>query len=486
MEAASGLFTDYTVPEGTLDEVFSEFAAAYGDYPKIRRTFDDLHAGDFQRLNESAKLSFLNQGITYAVYSEEGGGREKVFPFDLFPRIIAAGEWATLQQGLEQRNEALNLFLRDVYGKRAILKERIVPEDLIQSSSHYVPAMENFRPRGDIYTHVCGTDLVRHTDGNFYVLEDNLRSPSGVSYVLSNREAMRRTLYSMFRDVPVEAVNEYPAMLLATLQSVAPPSDGEPRCVVLTPGPFNSAYYEHSLLARLMDCDLVEGPDLYVDDDTVYLKTINGRQRVDVIYRRIDDGFLDPEVFRPDSMLGVAGLMRAYAKGKVTIVNAPGTGIADDKAICAYVPDMIRFYLKQEPLISNVPTYICGRKDDLTYTLEHLAELVVKPVDMSGGYGVMICDRLNEEELRELAGKIKADPRNFIAQPKIMLSTHSTYIEEENRFAPRHIDLRTFSLLGADRTRVLRGGLTRVALREGSLIVNSSQGGGSKDTWVIC
>jgi uncharacterized circularly permuted ATP-grasp superfamily protein len=486
METPPGLFTQYSVPEGTLDEVFSDFSGAYGRYPEIRRAFDELHAGDFQRLNESAKLSFLNQGITYAVYSEEGGGREKVFPFDLFPRVIAAEEWVNLQQGLEQRNQALNLFLGDVYGEQAILKEKIVPEELIRSSAHYVPAMKDFRPRGEVYTHICGTDLVRHTDGNFYVLEDNLRSPSGVSYVLSNREAMRRTLYSMFRDVPVEAVNEYPAMLLATLQSVAPPSDGEPRCVVLTPGPFNSAYYEHSLLARLMDCDLVEGPDLYVDDDTVYLKTINGRQRVDVIYRRIDDAFLDPEMFRPESMLGVAGLMRAYAKGRVTIVNAPGTGIADDKAICAYVPDMIRFYLKQEPIISNVPTYICGRPEDLQYTLEYLAELVVKPVDMSGGYGVMICDELNQAELGELAEKIKADPRNFIAQPKIMLSTHSTYIEDENRFAPRHIDLRTFTLLGADQTRVLRGGLTRVALRKGSLIVNSSQGGGSKDTWVIC
>ncbi|CAH0999340.1 hypothetical protein LEM8419_00638 [Neolewinella maritima] len=486
MTPATGLFTGYTVPEGTLDEVFSDFTHHYGKYPAIREGFDELSAGDFQRLNESAKLSFLNQGITYAVYSEDGGGREKIFPFDLFPRIIDQEEWTQLQMGLEQRNTALNLFLKDVYGARAILKEKVVPEELVMSSSHYVKGMEDIRPRGDVYTHVCGTDLVRHTDGKFYVLEDNLRSPSGVSYVLSNRAAMRRTLYGMFRHVPVEEVSDYPAMLLQTLQSVAPQRDGEPRCVVLTPGPFNSAYYEHSLLARLMDCDLVEGPDLYVDDDTVYLKTIKGRQRVDVIYRRIDDAYLDPEVFRPDSMLGVAGLMRAYAKGRVTIVNAPGTGIADDKAICAYVPDMIRFYLKQEPIISNVPTYICGKPEDLQYTLEHLAELVVKPVDMSGGYGVMICDRLSKAELDELAEKVKADPRNFIAQPKIMLSTHSTYIEEQNSFAPRHIDLRTFTLLGADKTRILKGGLTRVALKEGSLIVNSSQGGGSKDTWVIC
>ena len=432
----TGLFIDYTVPEGTLDEVFSDFSHHYSRYPAIREVFDELSAGDFERLNESAKLSFLNQGITYAVYSEDGGGKEKIFPFDLFPRIIDQEEWVQLQMGLEQRNTALNLFLKDVYGPRAILKEKVVPEELVMSSTHYVKNMEGFEPRGGIYTHVCGTDLVRHTDGKFYVLEDNLRSPSGVSYVLSNRAAMKRTLYGMFRQVPVEEVSDYPAMLLQTLQSVAAPRDESPRCVVLTPGPFNSAYYEHSLLARLMDCDLVEGPDLYVDDDTVYLKTISGRQRVDVIYRRIDDAFLDPEVFRPDSMLGVAGLMRAYAKGRVTIVNAPGTGIADDKAICAYVPDMIRFYLKQEPVISNVSTYICGRPEDLKYTLEHLAELVVKPVDMSGGYGVMICDRLNQAELDELAKKIQADPRNFIAQPKIMLSTHSTYIEDKNSFAP--------------------------------------------------
>ncbi len=486
MSEPTGLFAGYHVPEGTLDEAFSSFPYAYADYPEIRNVFDTLHAGDFQRLNESAKLSFLNQGITYAVYSEKGGGKEKIFPFDLFPRIIDAEEWNRLEEGLRQRNTALNMFLQDVYGERTILRENVVPEDLVRSSSHYVKEMENFTPPGGIYIHVCGTDLVRHTDGNFYVLEDNLRSPSGVSYVLSNREAMRRTLYGMFRHVPVESVNEYPAMLLKTLHSVAPPRESAPRCVVLTPGPFNSAYYEHSLLARMMDCDLVEGPDLYVDDDTVYLKTISGRMRVDVIYRRIDDAFLDPEVFNPTSMLGVAGLMRAYAKGRVTIVNAPGTGIADDKAICAYVPEMIRFYLEQEPIIGNVPTYICGRPEDLQYTLEHLPELVVKPVDMSGGYGVMICDSLSKAELTELAEKIKGDPRNYIAQPKIMLSTHSTYIEEQNRFAPRHIDLRTFTLLGADKTRVLKGGLTRVALREGSLIVNSSQGGGSKDTWVIC
>ena len=478
------LFQDYTVPPGTLDEGFSDFPTAYTAYDSVRNRFSGMKPTAFQQLNESAKLSFLNQGITYAVYSDTGAGTEKVFPFDLFPRIIAAKEWVGLEKGLLQRNRALNLFLADVYGKKQIIKDEVVPADLINSSAHYVPAMEGFVPAGGIYTHICGTDLVRHTDGKFYVLEDNLRSPSGVSYVLSNRQAMRRTMYDMFSDTRVEDVSDYPNMLLETLQSVAAKKE-RPGVVVLTPGQYNSAYYEHSLLARRMGVDLVQGNDLFVDNDYVYLNTTRGRQRVDVIYRRIDDAYLDPEVFRPDSMLGVPGLMRAYLAGKVAIVNAPGTGVADDKAICAYVPDMIRYYLGEEPILANVPTYICSRPKDLAYALEHLAELVVKPVDMSGGYGVVICDELNKVELAEVAAQIKADPRNYIAQPKIMLSTHGTYIEDDGNFQPRHVDLRTFTLLGDGTEQVLRGGLTRVALKKGSLIVNSSQGGGSKDTWVI-
>lgn len=484
MIKTNGLLANYRPSPDTLDEAYSDFPSAYAKYPEIVKMFDSLPLSEFKRLNEIAKLSFLNQGITYAVYSEEGGGTEKIFPFDLFPRIIDAEEWSGLEQGLEQRNLALNKFLKDVYAKGQILKDKVVPEELVKSSAHYVEQMEGFLPAGGIYTHICGTDLIRHTDGNFYVLEDNLRSPSGVSYVLSNRETMRRTFHEVFRDVSVEIVNNYPRMLLDTLWSVAPERDDPPRCVVLTPGQYNSAYYEHSLLARLMGIDLVEGKDLYVEDDIVYLKTIHGPKRVDVIYRRIDDAFLDPKVFRRDSQLGVAGLLSAYRKGSVTITNAPGTGIADDKAICAYVPDMIRYYLKQEPIISNVPTYICARKKDLQYVLENLSQLVVKPVDMSGGYGVTICDQLSKAELAEMAQKIKKDPREFIAQPKMMLSVHSTFIEQEGVFAPRHIDLRTFTLLGADKTRILKGGLTRVALKAGSLIVNSSQGGGSKDTWV--
>lgn len=499
MKQLTGLFKNYVVPENALDEAFSDFPASYEGYSGITNVFASLSAKAFRKLNENAKLSFLNQGITYAVYTEEGGGTEKVFPFDLFPRVIDAEEWQKLEQGLRQRNRAINMFLADVYGEGRILKDKVVPADLVNSSKHFVPSMVGFKPAGGIYTHICGTDLVRHTDGNFYVLEDNLRNPSGVSYVLSNRQAMQRTMYEMFNQTRVEEVSSYPDMLLSMLQSVAPEGVTAPRCVLLTPGQYNSAYYEHSLLAQLMGIDLVQGSDLQVDGDAVFIRTMRGPEPVDVIYRRIDDAFLDPEVFRKDSMLGVPNLMKAYLAGKVTIVNAPGTGIADDKAICAFVPDMIRYYLDQEPIIKNVPTYICSRPEDLAYTLEHLAELVVKPVDMSGGYGVEICDRLSPEELEVLANSIKADPRNFIAQPKIMLSVHGTYIEKAPEgdnpafagFLPRHIDLRSFTLMGRpksatdDGIQVLRGGLTRVALKEGSLIVNSSQGGGSKDTWVI-
>lgn len=486
MSTANELFGDYAIPAGCLDEVHSTFPHAYSEYPRIREVFNTLERKDFEKLNENAKLSFLNQGITYAVYSEEGGGTEKIFPFDLFPRIIDGEEWAKLENGLRQRNRALNQFIADIYSGQQILKDKVVPKNLVLSSPHFCKEMLDIHPIGDIYTHICGTDLIRHSDGNFYVLEDNLRAPSGVSYVLSNREAMRRTLSDIFRSIAVETVDEYPTMLLETLQSVAPPREnGDPTCVLLTPGQYNSAYYEHSLLAQLMGIDLVEGKDLYVEDDTVYLRTIRGKQRIDVIYRRIDDAFLDAEVFRQDSMLGVPGLMRAYRAGRVTIVNAPGTGVSDDKAVCAYVPDMIRYYLDQEPIIDNVPTYICNRKKDLKYVLEHLPELVVKPVDMSGGYGVMVCDGLSKAELEELAGQIQENPRNFIAQPKMLLSMHSTYIEGKQRFEPRHIDLRTFTLMGKDEIQVLRGGLTRVALKEGSLIVNSSQGGGSKDTWIV-
>jgi uncharacterized circularly permuted ATP-grasp superfamily protein len=485
MSTSSTLFQNYPLHATFFDEVFRHDGQVYSHYEDIHRQFSRLSSADFERLNEYAKMSFLNQGITYAVYSDGHKGAEQIFPFDLFPRVIPAEDWARLEKGLIQRNLALNLFIKDVYGKQKILKDQKVPSALIFSSPHFCEEMKSIKPQENIYTHICGTDLIRHSDGNYYVLEDNLRSPSGVSYVLSNRDAMKRTLSNAFRWASVSSVSEYPAELLASLQSVAPPTDDRPTCVLLTPGTYNSAYYEHSFLAQTMGIELVEGHDLFVENNYVYMRTIHGPKRVDVLYRRIDDAFLDPLVFRPESMLGVAGVMNAYRAGNITIVNAPGTGVADDKAVCSYVPDMIRYYLDEEPIIPNVPTYLCERAEDLQYVLEHMPELVIKPVDMSGGYGVTICDRLSKAELEEVKQKIQADPRNYIAQPRMSLSVHSTYIENKGVFEPRHIDLRTFTLMGKDRQYVLPGGLSRVALKEGSLIVNSSQGGGSKDTWVI-
>ena len=485
MDVPNNLFESYEVPDGMLDEVHMPFPTTHPAYGMIRDLFDSMSPPDFKRLNEYAKLSFMNQGITFAVYDDSSMGTEKIFPFDLFPRVINREEWKMLEKGLIQRNTALNLFIKDIYHDQHILRDKVVPASLVQTSPHFLSQMKGFRPVGDVYCHICGTDLIRHKDGSFYILEDNLRCPSGVSYVLSNREAMRRTLSDFFKKIPVEPVNQYPAMLMQMLQSVSPHQDDDPVCVLLTPGQYNSAYYEHSFLAQSMGIELVEGKDLVVENETVYMRTIRGLVRVDVIYRRVDDDFIDPEMFRKDSLLGVPGLMRAYLAGNVTLVNAPGTGVSDDKAVCAFVPDMVRYYLQEEPILSNVPTYICEREDDLKYVMEHLPELVVKPTDMSGGYGVMVCDRLSREELEAVRAQVKADPRHFIAQPKMLLSLHSTYIEESSGFEPRHIDLRTFTLMGNETQFVLPGGLTRVALKKGSLIVNSSQGGGSKDTWVI-
>lgn len=443
-----------------------------------------LTKDEFKGLNENARLSFLNNGITYALYNKNESV-EQIFPFDLIPRIINQKEWDQIEKGVIQRNIALNLFIKDVYNEGKILKDKVIPEHLVKSSAHYCPMMENFVPNKEIYCHISGTDIIRHSDGQYYVLEDNLRSPSGVSYVLSNRRAMQRTLPESFKTMAVESVSDYAEKLLQMFWSISNRELGDIFCVLLTPGVYNSAYYEHTFLAQKMGIELVEGRDLFVKDDFVYLKTIGGDIRVDVVYRRIDDQFIDPEVFRKDSLLGVYGLMKAYLKGNVSIVNAPGTGISDDKAICSYVPDMIKYYLGNDAIIQNVPTYICERKVDLQYTLENIKKLVVKPVDMSGGYGVKICDQLTDSEIEELKLEIKANPRNFIAQPKMLLSTHPTYIGDEQSIEPRHIDLRTFTILGGNKAYVLKGGLTRTALTKGSLIVNSSQGGGSKDTWVL-
>jgi uncharacterized circularly permuted ATP-grasp superfamily protein len=486
MAEVSNTFQNYSVEPHLLDEVFNKKGEVNPYYQDIYRQFSEMGPENFKLLSEYANLSFLNQGITFAVYSDSKRGTERIFPFDLFPRIIPAKEWEQLEKGLIQRSLALNLFIKDLYSEKKILKDKIVPAELVFSSVNYCQEMLNFQPPGGIYCHISGTDVIKHADGNFYVLEDNLRVPSGVSYVLSNRDAMKRTLAQIFHSSKVRTVNEYTSELLATLQSVAPEnSQGLPTCVLLTPGIYNSAYFEHTFLAQKMGIELVEGRDLFVDNNFVYMKTIYGPRKVDVIYRRVDDAFLDPLTFNANSVLGVAGLMSAYRAGNVTLVNAPGTGVSDDKAIYSYVPAIIKYYLSEEPIIRNVPTYICEREDDLKYVLEHIPELVVKPVDQSGGYGVMIGHTLSKQQVEDLKAQILADPREYIAQPIMWLSVHSTFIEGKDVFEPRHIDLRTFTLMGKNRHYVLQGGLSRVALREGSLIVNSSQGGGSKDTWVV-
>lgn len=475
---------DYKVPKHVFDEVKRAMDDGAKGYQNFMNVLAGIDLNDFKGLNENAKLSFMNQGITYALYNKKESV-EQIFPFDLFPRIIHKQEWDKIEKGVIQRNIALNQFIHDVYNEGKILKDKVVPEHLIKTSAHYCKYMEHFSPRENIYCHISGTDIIRHSDGAFYILEDNLRNPSGVSYVLTNRVAMTRVLPDAFTSTAVEPVNDYTDQLLQAMWNVSGRDLGDIFCVLLTPGVFNSAYFEHTFLAQKMSIELVEGRDLFVEDGFVYLKTIGKNIRVDVIYRRIDDAFLDPKVFREDSMLGVPGLMEAYVKGNVNILNAPGTGISDDKAICSYVPDMIKYYLGEEPILNNVPTYICERPKDLQYVLENLEKMVVKPVDMSGGYGVCICDQMSKKELEKLKEKVKSNPRNFIAQPKMILSTHMTYIEDNETLEPRHIDLRTFTILGGKDPFVLKGGLTRTALKKGSLIVNSSQGGGSKDTWVL-
>ncbi|UXX78627.1 circularly permuted type 2 ATP-grasp protein [Reichenbachiella carrageenanivorans] len=480
-----GIFDLYKVPENCLDEVFENKDNNVKDpYEKITAVFDSLTIDQFENLNELIKLSFFNQGITYQVYSEKNT-KEHIFPFDPFPRIIKKGEWSSIEQGAIQRSKALNLFLKDIYTEQKILKDKIIPKEMILSSPHYCKEMLGFVPKGGAYCHINGTDLIKHNDGNNYVLEDNLRSPSGVSYVLGNRDALKKTMSDIFQRYPIVPVWDYPIALLDMLKSVAPQDFEDTICVVLTPGMYNSAFYEHMFLAQQMGIELVEGRDLFVEDNYVFMKTTKGPVKVDVVYRRIDDEYLDPEVFNKESVLGVKGIMRAYIAGNVSIVNAPGTGVADDKAIYHYVPDIIKYYLGEAPILNNVHTYICENPTDLKYVLENLDKLVIKPVDQSGGYGICVGNTMSQAELADLANKIKNAPRQFIAQPIMNLSMHATYIESDKAFGPRHIDLRTYTLIGDDYEYVLKGGLSRVALKKGSLIVNSSQGGGSKDTWVI-
>lgn len=454
-------------------------------YQNIFSHFKSLGQESFLKLFEDAKTSFFNQGITFAVYSDTENGTEKIFPFDLFPRIIDSKEWDHIERGVIQRTQAINKFIYDVYHDQKILKDKVVPEALIKSSKNFQKTMMGFEPPGKIYCHISGTDIIRHSDGDYYVLEDNLRCPSGVSYVINNRIALKRGLVGVFNKNKIHSVSDYPEHLLQTLQSVKPTNVDEPTCVVFTPGSFNSAYFEHAFLAQRMGIELVEGQDLTVDNDFVYMKTIRGPVKVDVIYRRVDDDFIDPEVFRKDSLLGVPGIMRAYHKGNVTLANAPGTGFADDKAVYTYLPEIIKYYLDEEPILNNVQTYHCEKEDDYKYVMDNVDKLVVKPVDEAGGYGITIGNQLTKEEIKAVQQRITADRRKYIAQPIMSLSVHATYIEDSNVFEPRHVDLRTYTLFGDQKCHVLKGGLSRVALKKGNLIVNSSQGGGSKDTWVL-
>jgi uncharacterized circularly permuted ATP-grasp superfamily protein len=430
-----------------------------------------------------AELIFRRIGITFAVYGE-AESTERLIPFDVLPRILAAEEWKALARGLEQRVRALNAYIRDVYHRREIIRAGIVPEELIFRNPVFRPEMNGQAVPHDIYVHIAGIDIVRVDAGSFYVLEDNARTPSGVSYMLENREIMLRLFPELFARHRVAPVENYPDELLANLKSVAPASaSADPTVVLLTPGVYNSAYYEHSFLADKLGVELVEGRDLVVKAGVVYMRTTEGLKRVDVIYRRVDDDFLDPLAFRPDSALGVPGLMAAYQAGNVTLANAVGTGIADDKAVYSYMPEIVRFYLGEEPILKNVPTWRCREAEHLGYVLDHLDELVVKEVHGSGGYGMLIGPRADKNALAAFRAKLKTDPKNFIAQPTLALSTCPTCVAEG--VAPRHVDLRPFVLTGRDRIRIVPGGLTRVALEHGSLVVNSSQGGGTKDTWVL-
>jgi uncharacterized circularly permuted ATP-grasp superfamily protein len=464
-----------------FDEMFARSGDPHAHCRALLEVLRSCTPGELEQYQTEADKAFLTQGITFTVYGDEQG-TERIFPFDLLPRIITAAEWQTLEGGLTQRLTAVNLFLKDVYHEGRILAEGIVPRDLVQSCRHYRREMRGVHIHRDIYVSIAGTDLVRLQDGRFVVLEDNLRVPSGVSYMLANREVTKRVLPGLFDRYHVSPVSQYGRALLSTLRALAPPAAADPTFVVLSPGVGNSAYFEHAFLAREMGVALVEGRDLLVHDNIVYMRTTAGLRRVDVIYRRVDDDFLDPLAFRRDSHLGVAGLLNAYRSGNVSLANAIGTGLADDKALYAYIPAIIRFYLSEDPIIDNVDTYLLANPSDRSYVLEHLDELVVKAVGESGGYGMLIGPHSTAAERGEFRAKILSDPRNFIAQPTLALSQAPCFLE--GRVQPRHVDLRPYVLYG-DKVTVVPGGLTRVALREGSLVVNSSQGGGSKDTWVL-
>ena len=479
-----GLFEGYDTGR-YYDEMFSAPGQPRPHYAKLFQKLSTMAPGQFEERRKLADLSFLIQGITFTVYSD-GRGTERLFPFDLIPRILPNSEWQHIERGLSQRVMALNLFLHDIYGEQRILQDGQIPRSLVYSCPHFRREVIGVEvPRG-IHTHICGIDLVRDSKtGEFCVLEDNVRTPSGVSYVLENRIVMTRTFPDAFADLEVLPVNHYPSELSRILRSLSPRGENEAQIVVLTPGIYNSAYFEHSFLAQQMGIELVEGRDLIVDGGVVYMKTIRGLTRVDVIYRRVDDEFLDSLTFRADSVLGVPGLMGAYRAGNVALANAVGNGVADDKAIYAYVPEFIRYYLGEEPVLRSVETYICAKEDDLAYVLGHLPELVVKAVGESGGYGMLIGPVSDRKRIEEFRDRIRSNPRNYIAQPVVPLSRVPSYDATDQCIAARHVDLRPYCLYDGEKVTIVPGGLTRVALQKNSLVVNSSQGGGSKDTWVL-
>ena len=473
-------------PEYSESSAYDELLGAdLTPRPEARPLFDYLNSLDRAELSarrQAVDATIKAMGITFTVYSESGN-IDRAWPFDPVPRVMSRTEWTRIQNGLKQRLTALNLFIDDLYNEQHIVKDGVFPLEILSGSGNFRPQCVGVSPRFGVWAHICGTDLVRDSDGTVYVLEDNLRVPSGVSYMLENRQIMKRIFPEVFSTSHILPVDDYPTQLYETLAALSPRPGHPPVIAVLTPGVYNSAYFEHSYLAQQMGAYLVEGSDLVVgQDDVVYLKSISGLQRVDVIYRRIDDGFIDPEVFRPDSVLGVPGLMRAWKNGKVGIANAPGSGVADDKVVYAYVPQIIRYYLGQDPILANVPSYLCMRDDQREHVLANLDKLVVKPANESGGYGMLIGSRATQQERAQFADLIRANPRNYMAQPTLDISTAPTLVE--GRLAPRHLDLRPF-VLQSDRLYATTGGLTRVAMNKGSLVVNSSQGGGSKDTWIV-
>jgi uncharacterized circularly permuted ATP-grasp superfamily protein len=467
--------------DGFFDEMVDSGGLTRPHYQKFRGLLEEIPPDDFNRRRQSVDLSFLRQGITFNVYGDERG-TEKIFPFDMVPRIIPAAEWEFLERGLAQRITALNLFLHDIYHDQKIIKDGIIPPYYILSGKHFRREFVNFKVPKDIYIHICGTDLIRGAKGEWMVLEDNGRCPSGVSYLLENRRAMKRTFPRMFETIGVRPVEHYPQELLKMLQYIAQTGVADPTIALLTPGAYNSAYFEHTYLARQMGIEIVEGRDLMVRDDAVFMRTTKGLQQVHVIYRRIDDDFLDPTVFRRDSVLGVPGIIRAYRQGNISLANSVGTGIADDKVMYYFVPRIIKYYLGQDAIIPNVPTYLASEEADRKYILENLETLVVKAANESGGYGMLMGPKATREEIAKFRELIMEDPRNYIAQPMVLLSQHPT--ECSGSFEGRHIDLRPYIIYG-EKITIVPSGLTRVALRKGSLVVNSSQGGGSKDTWVL-